>query len=248
MQSSSNLIALRDLFVVMHVAHSKLVIAKYEKEGLRFEIFVDSDMAFDYISGKGGDPLRIVNSNDIFKDARKGERQSPDKIQKIFGTTDITKVIDFILKHGDVPITTEQRNKFIEEKRKQIISIIATNSIDPRTNAPNPPLRIENAMNEGKVGIDPFKSASEQVEDVVKKINAIIPIKFAVAKVEVTIPAELTNRCYGVLKQYGMKSEKWLQNGSLQAIVEFPAGLQGEFFDRINKATQGKVETRLIEK
>ncbi len=232
----------------MKVAHSKIVIARYEKEGQRFEILVDSDMAFDYISGKGGDPLRIVDSNEVFKDARKGERQSPDKIQKIFGTTDIAKVVDTILKHGDVPITTEQRNKFIEDKRKQVISIIATNSIDPRTNAPNPPLRIENAMKDAKVSIDPFKSASEQVEEVVKKINAIIPIKFAVAKIEVTIPAEFANRCYGMLKQYGLKSEKWLQNGSLQANLEFPAGLQGEFFDRVNKATQGRAETRLIEK
>ncbi len=229
------------------MASSKTVIAKYEREGLTFEILVDSDLAFDYVNGRGTDPLRVVEAEEVFKDARKGERQSPEKIQKVFGTTDLAKVIDAILKKGSVPITTEQKSRFIEEKRKQIIAIIAKNSIDPRTNAPNPPLRIENAMKEAKVSVDPFKNANEQIDEVVKKINALIPIKFAVAKIEVTIPADMANRCYGILKQYGLKSEKWLQNGSLDAVVEFPAGMQGEFFDRINKATQGMAETKLIE-
>ena len=145
-----------------------------------------------------------------------------------------------------MPITTEQRNKLTEEKRKQIINIIATNSIDPRTNAPNPPTRVENAMEEARVMIDPLKNATEQVDAVVKKISLIMPIKFTTAKVEVTIPPEFTNRSYSVLKRYGLKSEKWLGNGSLQALLEFPAGMQTEFFDRINSATQGKAEVKIL--
>ena len=150
------------------------------------------------------------------------------------------------MKSGDVPITTEQRAKLTEEKRKQVIEIIARNSIDPRTNAPNPPLRVENAMREARVTIDPFKNASEQIEDIVKKISMIMPIKFTTAKVEVTIPPEYANRSYGVLKRYGLKSDKWLPDGSLQAILEFPAGMQSEFFDRINSATQGKAEVKIL--
>ncbi len=226
---------------------SKTVIAKYEKGDSTFEIFVDSDLAFDYINGRATDPMKVIEVDEIFKDAKKGERQSAEKIKKVFGTEDLAKIVDIILKNGNVPITTEQRNRFTEEKRKQIVGIIATNSIDPRTNAPNPPLRIENAMREAKATVDPFKSATQQVDAVVKKISSIMPIKFATAKIEVTIPAEMAGRCYGILKQYGLKSESWLSNGSLQARVEFPAGMQGEFFDRINKATQGRVETKVLE-
>jgi ribosome maturation protein SDO1 len=225
---------------------SKTVIVKLHREGNEFEIFVNSDLAYEYITGKRSDPLTVLEAEDIFKDARKGERQSEDKIKKAFGTTDIVKVAEAILKHGDVPITTEQRNKLIEEKRKQIIEIIARNSIDPRTNAPNPPLRIENAMKEAKASIDPFKGPTEQIDDIVKKINMIMPIKFTTAKLEVTIPAEYANRSYGTLKRYGLKSEKWLDNGSLFATLEFPAGMQTEFFDRINSATQGKAIVKVL--
>ncbi len=173
---------------------SKTVIVKLHRDGNEFEIFVNSDLAYEYITGKRSDPLTVLEAEEIFKDARKGERQSEEKIKKAFGTTDIAKVADTMLKNGEVPITTEQRNKLLEEKRKQVVEIIAKNSIDPRTNAPNPPLRIENAMKEAKASIDPFKGATEQIDDIVKKINMIMPIKFATVKMEVTIPAEYANR------------------------------------------------------
>ena len=226
---------------------SKTVIAKYSHSGENFEIFVDSDKAYNFITGKLTDPVAVLEAEEIFADANKGERQSQDKIKKIFNTTELPKVVEFILKHGNVPITTEQRNKLLEEKKKQIINIIARNSIDPRTKAPHPPQRIDAAMQEARVNIDPFKGANEQVDDVVKKLSMKLPIKFATMKIEVVIPAEYTNRCYGTLKQYGLKSEEWQSNGSLKCILEFPAGLQGEFFEKINNATKGNVTTKNLE-
>lgn len=225
---------------------SKTVIAKYHVSGETFEVFVDSELAFEYMTGKRTDPISVLTTEEVFKDANKGERQSEDKIKKIFGTTELPKVIEKILKNGNVPITTEQKNKMLEEKRKQIITIIARNSIDPRTSAPHPSQRIENAMEAAKVTIDPFKGANEQVDIVLKKINMIIPIKFAMAKMEVIIPADSANRCYGTLKQYGLKEETWLPNGSLSATVEFPAGLQAEFMDKINSLTHGSASTKLL--
>jgi ribosome maturation protein SDO1 len=225
---------------------SKTVIAKFSVNKDDFEILVNSDLAYEYITGKRKDPMSVLEAEEIFKDARKGERQSEEKIKKVFGTTDLAAVVDHILKKGDVPVTTEQRNRLAEEKRKQIVETIARNAIDPRTNAPMPALRIENAMREARVSIDPFKNATEQIDDVVKKINMLVPIKFAVVKIEVTIPADVSNRCYSILKQFGLKSEQWLGDGSLQATVEFPAGLQNDFYQRINNATQGRAAVKIV--
>ncbi len=223
---------------------SKTVIAKYSAGGEQFEIFVDSDLAYDYITGKSTNPMVPLQAEEIFTDANKGERPSQEKIKKAFGTTDITNIVETILKHGTVPLTTEQKNRLAEEKRKQIATVIARNSIDPRTNAPHPLQRIENAMDQAKVQIDVFKNANEQVDIVVKKINVILPIKFATSKLEVIVPAEFANRCYGLLKQYGLKSEEWQSNGSLKVTVEFPAGLQGEFFEKLNNFTKGSAITK----
>ncbi len=223
---------------------SKTVIAKYSSNGDEFEIFVDADLAYDYITGKISNPMLPLQAEELFTNANKGERPSQEKIKKTFGTTDISKIAETILKHGTVPLTTEQKNRMAEEKRKQVATIIARNSIDPRTSAPHPLQRIENAMQTAKVQIDVFKSPNEQVDAVVKKINVILPIKFATAKLEVVIPAEFANRCYGLMKQYGLKSEEWQSNGSLKAVLEFPAGLQGEFFEKLNNFTKGSAITK----
>ena len=81
---------------------------------------------------------------------------------------------------------------------------------------------------------------------VVEKLRPILPLKFTTVKIEVIIPAEYANRAFGTLKQYGMKQDEWLGDGSLKAVLEFPARMQGEFFDRLNKATQGKAITKLL--
>ncbi|MCL4365412.1 MAG: ribosome assembly factor SBDS [Candidatus Marsarchaeota archaeon] len=224
----------------------KTVIARYSAGGEHFEIFVDADLAYNFITGKNPNPMLPLQAEEVFVDANKGERAGQEKLRKAFGTTDIVKIAETIMKHGDVPITTEQRRKLLEEKRKQVVEIIATNSVDPKSGAPHPMQRIENAMETAKVQIEPFKSAKEQVDSVVKKINMILPIKFATARLEVIIPAEYANRCYGLLKQYGLKSEEWQSNGSLKAMLEFPAGLQGEFFDKLNGFTKGGAITRSV--
>jgi ribosome maturation protein SDO1 len=223
---------------------SKTVIAKYSAGGEHFEIFVDSDLAYDYITGKRTDAMSVLTVDEVFTDANKGEKPSQDKLKKVFGAVDLPKIIEYILKHGNVPITTEQHRKLTEEKRKQIVQIIARNSIDPKTGAPHPMQRIENAMQTAKVTIDPMKGANEQVDAVVKKINMLLPIKFATAKLEVTIPPEYANRSFGLLKQYGMKSEEWQSDGSLKAVLEFPAGLQSEFFEKLNNFTKGSATTK----
>ncbi len=223
---------------------SKTVIAKYSAGGEHFEIFVDSDLAYDYITGKRTDAMSVLTVDEVFTDANKGEKPSQDKLKKVFGAVDLPKIIEYILKHGNVPITTEQHRKLTEEKRKQIVQIIASNSIDPKTGAPHPMQRIENAMQTAKVTIDPMKGANEQVDAVVKKINMLLPIKFATAKLEVTIPPEYANRSFGLLKQYGMKSEEWQSDGSLKAVLEFPAGLQSEFFEKLNNFTKGSATTK----
>ena len=51
------------------------------KGGDEFEIFVDADMAYEYITGKRSDPLSVLETEEIFKDARK-EREAEQREDK----------------------------------------------------------------------------------------------------------------------------------------------------------------------
>lgn len=225
---------------------SKQIIVKYTHNKDEFELLVDSELAYEFLSGKRTDPLGVLESDEVWRDAKKGIQQSREKIENAFGTTDLAEVAAQILKRGNVPLTTEHRNKMLEEKRLQVIEEITRNAMDPRTNAPVPKLRIENAMKEARVNIDPFKSVSEQVDTVVDKIRPILPIKFATVKIEVVIPAEYAAAGYGVIKKFSPKSEEWTSSGGVKAVVEIPAGMQNDFYEKMNGVSHGNARTTII--
>ncbi|GBE56645.1 MAG TPA: ribosome assembly factor SBDS [Euryarchaeota archaeon] len=224
------------------------VIARLESHGSSFEILVDPDLALDLKKGKEVDISEVLASEEIFKDSAKGDRASPEHIKEVLGTEDIFEAAKVIIRKGDLQLTTEQRKKILEDRRKQVISIIARNAINPQTKLPHPPARIERAMEEARVRIDIFKPAEEQVPDVLKVLRPLIPIKFEKKEVAVKIPAHYAGRGVSIVKSYGtLKKEEWQGDGSWICVLEVPAGIIEEFFNAVNQITHGDVETRIIE-
>ncbi len=228
------------------VSLDKAIIARLETHGEKFELLVDPDMAYLFKTGSKKDSLNMLVVEEIFTDARKAERPTAEVLKKAFGTTEVMKIAETILRKGDVQLTTEQRKKMTEEKRKKIVAILARECIDPRTGAPHPPQRIEKALEESRVHIDPFKDAEAQLDEVVDALRLILPMKFEKVRIAVRVPAEYAPRAYGTLKEYSIQREEWQSNGNLIVVVEMPAGLQGEFYDKINKITSGSVETKIL--
>ena len=147
---------------------NKAVIARLKKGGENFEVLVDCDKAIEFKSGNV-ELEDALASDKVYKDAKKGERAPEKEMYKLFDTEDNKEIIALILKKGEIQLTVEHKNRLREEKRKKIINLIHRNAVDPKTNLPHPPKRIENAMEETKVHIDEFKSAEEQVKEVVNK-------------------------------------------------------------------------------
>lgn len=223
------------------------VIARYEKHGERFEILIDPDAAQNIKEGKDIDIFQDLVVDKIFKDSNKGERASEEKIQEIFGTLDVEKIAMKIVLDGHIQLTTEQRRKIQEQKRKQIIATIARNAINPQTKTPHPPQRIEMALQEAKIHIDPFKSTDEQVQEIVEKLRPIIPIRMEKIVVAVKLLPQDVGKTYGDIKAFGkITKEEWQKDGVWIGLVEIPAGLQIEFYERLNEKTKGSVETKII--
>lgn len=225
----------------------KAVIARLERNGHHFEIYVDPEKSWEIKEGKDIPIDDVIASDEVYKDASKGEKASEEVMKEVFGTTDYEEICKTIMREGEIQITTEQRRKMQEEKRRQIINLIAREAIDPRTNAPHPPARIEKAMEEARVHIDPFKSPQRQLESVIEAIQEKIPIKLARARIAIKIPPEYTGKAYGYLHGFKRTKEEWGDDGSYMVIVEIPAGLQSQLFDKLNSMTHGSVETKLLE-
>ena len=217
-----------------------VTVVKFSFEGEKFEILVKPDLALDYKLGKKKDLSSILVSDEIYTDSSKGKKASTEKLLKAFKTDDATIIAEKILQKGDLNLTTDQRRKMIEQKRKQIVEFVAKTYVDPRSHLPHPPLRIEQAMKDAKVSVDPQKNVDEQVKDIVEKLRSIIPLKSENLDLEIIIPAQYAAKSYSVLKSAGtLKKEDWLTNGSLKAILEIPAAARPNVIDRLGSITKG---------
>jgi ribosome maturation protein SDO1 len=154
------------------------VIARYEHGGHKFEIIIEPEAIDDMKNGKEVNISEKMPSDEVFKDAHKGDRASAEVMKEVFGTEDDLVVARVIALKGEVQLTTEQRRQMMEDRRKQIVAIIARNAMNPQTGAPHPPARIEAAMEEARVKVDPFKTADSQIKDVLAALRPLIPISF----------------------------------------------------------------------
>lgn len=225
----------------------KYTVARITIGDEHFEVLVKPQKALDYRTGKTSAITEVLIAETIFADANKGTRASDENLRKAFGTTDQLKIAETILKKGTMQLTTEQRRKMVEEKRKQIIDFISRQAVDPKTNLPHPPGRIENAMEQIHYPIDPYKPMEEQAKDIIKLLRPIIAIKMEQVQVSVAIPTEYAARAYGAIKGLGtIKREEWRADGSWYGVLEMPAGTYAPFLDKLGNITKGNGEAKII--
>jgi len=225
----------------------KYTVARLTKDKEHFEILVKPQKALDYRTGKIARISEVLVAETIFADANKGTKVSEEQMRKAFETTDTLEIADAILKKGTLQLTTEQRRKMTEDKRKQIVDFISRQAVDPKTNLPHPPLRIENAMEQIRYPIDPHKPGEEQARDIVKLLRPILPLKIEQISLSVHLPAEYSARAYGPIKNFGtIKQEEWRADGSWHGILEMPAGAYASFLNKLGEITKGSGEAKII--
>jgi ribosome maturation protein SDO1 len=222
---------------------TKVTTVRLTVEGNKFEILVKPDPALEYKLGKRTDLSGVLVSDEIYSDANKGSRAASEKLVKYFKTTDYMQIATQILSKGDLSITTEQRRKMVEDKKKQIIQYISKNFVDPKTHIPHPVMRIESALGEVRLIIDPFKPAEDQAKNVVDALRRILPLKSEILLLTVTIPSQFSTQSYNLLKTAGtFKGDEWLADGSLRIILEINAGMKSSLLDRIGSISKGTAQ------
>lgn len=228
------------------VSIENATIARISKGNLNFEILVDPNLALDFKKGKDIAIENVLAIQEVFKDSKKGERASKEELEKFFNTSDVFKIADYIINDGEIQLTIEQRRKFIEDKRLQIANLISKHGIDPKTKLPHPVQRILNAMEQAKVNIDAFKSANQQVGNILAKIQIIIPISLERVEIAIKIPIEYAGKANSIIREITpVKKEEW-QSNAWYALLEIPAGMQSEIYEKLNKLTVGKAEIKIV--
>lgn len=223
------------------------IVARLETHGETFEVLLDPK-AMDLL--KAGKEVNLVDYlavEDVFNNASKGTRPAEGLLRSVFGTEDIAEIAKTIVDKGEVQMTTEQRREMLEAKRKQIVTYIAANAINPQTKLPHPPQRIEMALDEVNFRAHPFKPLDKQIEEAMKLLRPLIPIKFEKTKIAIKMKGDDYGKCYEDVVGFGMVTkEEWQADGSWIGIMEIPAGLITDISNKLKNKTKGRAEVKTI--
>jgi ribosome maturation protein SDO1 len=232
---------------------SNKALARYKFKNKRFEIIVNPDLAFKLkmkqISPDEIQILEILEIDAIFSEATKGLRAAAEDLIEAFDTEDVDKIAKIILQKGELQLTQNQRKELAEQKRKQIINFISKLAVDPKLNIPHPPARIENALEVAKIKIDPYDNVDNQIKRIVKELQTVLPMKLEQIKLAVKMPSEYAGKAYGLIKRFGeISQEQYTNNGNWICVVQFPAGRQSEFMEKIESLCKGRAEIKVMER
>ena len=217
------------------VSMDDAVIARLEKGGKRYEVLVDPDLVNIWKGDNESVSLDdLLATDEVWHDVKNGERPTVEKLEAVFGTTELETCVVKIINEGSIQLTTEQRKKMIEEKTRQVIADICMLGIDPQTKMPHPPQRVENALIEARFKADPFKPVEKQVKDAVGMIRELIPISFTTVRLAFMIPGVNYGSVYSMVREDILK-EEWQSNGDWVFTVEIPAGMKNDYIAKIGK-------------
>jgi ribosome maturation protein SDO1 len=232
------------------ISLDEAVTARLESHGQRFEVLVDPDAALSISRDEfEGDLEEVIAAEDVFEDASRGDRPPEDALEEVFGTTEPMEVIPEVIKRGEIQITAEQRREMQEQKRRQLINKIARNAVNPQMDdAPHPPDRIESALEETDFRIDPMETVESQVDEALDALRPVIPIRFDTVTVAAHLPADHAGSGQAKVREFGdLEREEWQPDGSWIGVIEFPAGMQNDFYDLVNEVSSGEAEIRVLE-
>ena len=211
--------------------------ARITKKGKHYEVLVDLDEAMNVRKGEG-DINSAVLTDAVFHNLKSGEHAAVIDLRNVFGTTDVLEIAEKIIKGGEVVRTAESMKAEHDVKYKRVVDFLVSNAVSPE-GRPYTPDRIMKALSEAHVNVK-NKPIESQVDEIVDQLSKVLPIVIERKRVKLLIPALHTGKAYGIVKEF-MVEENWKNNGDLEVVVDVPAGLVMDFYDRINSATQGSV-------
>jgi len=162
----------------------------------QYKLLKDVKEKFKYLN-----KLLVVDS--IFSNYKKGELAKNNEIASICKTSNTQEAILYILEYGEIQLSSAQRRKLVEHKRRGIINYLTVNFYDPVSKKPHPIVRIDNTLKSIKgFAVDPHKPIKIQVDDVLKKIKK----KLNLVKNTITTTVDLTHfqlgSGMGILRKY----------------------------------------------
>ncbi|KAI7905840.1 SBDS protein C-terminal domain-containing protein [Cokeromyces recurvatus] len=164
-------------------------VVRLRKGGKRFELACYKNKVMEWRTNVETDLDEVLQIHNVFFNVSKGQVSSKEDLKKCFKTEDMDKVIQEILKKGELQVAEKERTDQLETTWKDIANIVTDNCVNPQTKRPYTVTMIEKAMQDLHLSVNPKRSTKSQALDVIKQLQEkqILPIQRAQMKVRITL-------------------------------------------------------------
>ena len=219
-----------------------VAVVRLRKGGKRFELACYPNTILDYrrnLIKTLDDVLQIPN---IFVNVSKGQVASKQDLVKGFGTDERDKIIDEILRKGEVQVGEKERARKQEDVWNEMVTIITEKCVDPNTKRPYTASVIDKVLRDMGYSVNLSKSSKQQALEAIKQIQerTALPIQRARMRLRVVMPAKDGKRIKEALLKCvdHVEDEDWGDDYDMTCVVD-----PGQFrvlMELVQRETKGK--------
>ncbi|KAI7850879.1 SBDS protein C-terminal domain-containing protein [Circinella umbellata] len=165
-------------------------IVRLRKGGKRFELACYKNKVMEWRSNVETDLDEVLQIHSVFMNVSKGQVASKEDLKKCFKTEETDKVVQEILKKGELQVAEKERSNQLESMWRDIANIVTDNCVNPQTKRPYTVTMIEKAMQDLHLSVNTKRSSKSQALDVIKQLQQkqVLPIQRAQMRVRLTLP------------------------------------------------------------
>lgn len=225
---------------------SEYQVVKYKCGKNTFEVLCKMGTAQKYRDGKLGINNVLVSDDVFLGHYQKGDRPSPSDLVAAFKSSDMAVCAKYILDHGEINLSQDERKEKVEQRRKEIVNYIHKYYIDPKTKTPHPVTRIENALTTLKVHPDPDKDFDREMQDIVKLLPGILTIKRCEVEATLSVQSAFMGAAEGIVRKHAkVNREKYSGADCIMEISLLPGDYDALVAD-LSRVTKGNFTIDIV--
>ena len=144
-------------------------------------------------------------------------------------------------------VSGKERNKQIENKFKEIASIVCDKCINSETKKPFPLSTIENEMKGIHFNVNQKKSSKSQAIALIDDLKKVMPIERAQMQLKLDIPKNIGKKIKPLVQPLVCSIEKEVFSMRYQIVALIEPGKYRDICDVVAKNTQGKGSIEVLD-
>eukprot|EP00736_Rhodelphis_marinus_P012419 Rmarinus@m.15952 len=168
---------------------TNVAVVRLKRKGIRFEIACYKNKVMSWRDGTETDIDEVLQIQKVFKSVSKGIVANQKDLTKAFGDTAThDSVCREILNKGEYQFGDKEREVTQDNLLSEVVTIVASKTVDPETNRPIPVGVIERALADIHFNPKSNKSAKHQALEAIRLLSQTMSIKRAQMRLRAVAP------------------------------------------------------------